>query len=354
MASILTNGERPVSAVQLAGPILVETGRGEVEGNAGDYLVVTTAGRQVVMSEKEYRTATGAPDQGAVSPPPTGSVTPKTKPKRDVLGSIFKTREPVRQKTWKATGRFPGFAFFGKKPAPETREPLAITSARESETSARDPEPPGVSMMPGPHTEAELEREVSRVYGPGPNNYGRDPEPPADVSIPINLSQIDTSEESSSGTSSPVDIPENVSSPVDVQPDPDGVKREELPPSSDQIDLKCAELAEEMSGADTYRGPSLTATDGINLPTIGPGTSRGDLPPPTPRPMYNPRVDPANLVLPKQKPGVFQKFMRPGAEPEKRPVAKKKPFALAFGKKAKEPEPEPVKDRWPTVQPEWI
>lgn len=344
MASILTNGERPVSAVQLAGPILVETGRGEVEGNAGDYLVVTTAGRQVVMSEQEYRTTTGAPDRGAVSPPPTGSVTPKTKPKRDVLGSIFKTREPVRQKTWKVTGRFPGFAFFGKKPAPETREPLAITSARESETSARDPEPPGVSMMPGPHTEAELEREASRVYGPGPNNYGRDPEPPADVSIPINLSQIDTSEESSSGTSSPVDISENVSSPVDVQPELEGVKCKELPPSSDHIEPECTE-------------PPLDS-DHIALKCAEPEVVAGppNLPPPTPRPayIYNPRADPKNLVLPKRKPGAFQMFMRPGAEPEKRPVAKKKPFALAFRKKAKEPEPEPITDRWPTVQPEWI
>lgn len=344
MKSILTSGERPASAVRLAGPILVGSGRGEVEGNAGDYLVVTTAGRQVVMSEQEYRTTTGAPDRGAVSPPPTGSVTPKTKPKRDVLGSIFKTREPVRQKTWKVTGRFPGFAFFGEKPAPETREPLAITSARESETSARDPEPPGVSMMPGPHTEAELEREASRVYGPGPNNYGRDPEPPADVSIPINLSQIDTSEESSSGTSSPVDISENVSSPVDVQPELEGVKCKELPPSSDHIEPECTE-------------PPLDS-DHIALKCAEPEVVAGppNLPPPTPRPayIYNPRADPKNLVLPKRKPGAFQMFMRPGAEPEKRPVAKKKPFALAFRKKAKEPEPEPITDRWPTVQPEWI
>ena len=296
MAPILTSGERPASAVQLMGPILVGSGRGEVEGSAGDYLVVTTAGRQVVMSEKEYRTATGEP--GAVSPPPAEVVTPKPEPKRNVLGSIFKKREPVRQQTW-GINRVPGFSYFVKKTAPETREPLAITSALESETSACNPEPPA-------------------------------------------------------GTSSPVDISETVSSPVDVQPEPEAVKCGELPPISDQIDLKCVEPEEEMSEADTPRRPSLTETDGISLLTIGPGTAPRDLPPPTPRPVYNPRADPANLVLPKQKPGVFQRFMRPGAEPEKKPATKKKPFALAFGKKAKEPEPEPIKDRWPTVQPEWI
>lgn len=300
MAPILTNGERPASAVQLAGPILVETGRGEVEGSAGDYLVVTTAGRQVVMSEKEYRTATGAPGGETVSPPPAEVVTPKPEPaptRARVRLSLPKIKGVSRAQWQEVESRIVhgiNLRLPGRKPAPETCEPLAIASARESETSAREPEPP------------------------------------AEVSIPINLCQIDTSEESPAGTSSPVDIPENVSSPVDVQPEPEGVKREELPPSSDQIELKCAE-------------PEVAA-DPPNFP------------PPTPRPVYNPRADLANLVLPKRKPGMFQKFMRPGAsEPEKKSAGKKKPFALAFGKKkAKVVGPEPPKDKWPTVQPEWI
>lgn len=66
-----------ISGVKLAAPVLVMTDRGEVEAKAGDYLAVMDDGRQVVMSEAEYRAATGAaesPDPGIpeaeVSPAP--------------------------------------------------------------------------------------------------------------------------------------------------------------------------------------------------------------------------------------------------------------------------------------------
>lgn len=51
----LLEGETPASAVRLARSVLVETDQGEMDAAAGDWLVVTSMGRQIILSDNDYQ-----------------------------------------------------------------------------------------------------------------------------------------------------------------------------------------------------------------------------------------------------------------------------------------------------------
>lgn len=298
MASILSFDERPVTAVRLAGSILVETGQGEVEGKLGDYLVVTTAGRQVVMSDEEYRSVTSAPDLDTSLPPPVDVARPETNAKKDLFGSIFKKRESAQVGTGSAKRKFPGFTIFGKtSKGTEAREPPANTNPLDSD--------PTVDGLP---------------------------------------------EESSICTSGLVDIPEDMPNPGDIQS-----KQPELGQSSDQIESKYTEevMTNLPDDENCHNLPLVAAVEPVLLIDF-PQQSQKKTPPVE----YDPRADPENLVIPRREPGAFLKFMRPGSGATKKLVVKREKksfaFASAFKKRPKVLEPEPIKDRWPTVEPEWI
>lgn len=96
----LVQGETPASAVRLARSVLVETDRGDTDASAGDWLVITSLGRQVVMSDDDYRASTGQGDlasleeMGALEP--VGSPQKPVEKKRiDVFGSLFGRKKPA-------------------------------------------------------------------------------------------------------------------------------------------------------------------------------------------------------------------------------------------------------------------
>lgn len=89
--------------LRLVAPALVQTESGEVEGRAGDYLVITTTGTQLVMSEAEYLQGSGAESLKVPvdcnSPEIPDSSVPPDQPGgrfRSLLGRLRRERVPVR------------------------------------------------------------------------------------------------------------------------------------------------------------------------------------------------------------------------------------------------------------------
>lgn len=112
--SAFESDDHSFSALLLVSPILVQTDRGEVEAKAGEYLVVTAAGRQMVMSGDELEAHMREPTGERVSP--VERVLP-VEPKR---GSIL---ERLRR---------------GKAP---DRVVMSVTEEGFQEVSLPDPEP---------------------------------------------------------------------------------------------------------------------------------------------------------------------------------------------------------------------
>lgn len=96
----MLEGETPISAIRLVRSVLVKTDQGERDASAGDWLVITSLGRQVVMSDRDYlATMVSNEPVPAVDPETVEPVdTPPEKPipdKKNVFASLFGRKKPV-------------------------------------------------------------------------------------------------------------------------------------------------------------------------------------------------------------------------------------------------------------------